>query len=84
MCSSRAGVSRTLSVPVSTLTIGLFVDLERVSSAAVDFIVTDEELITKDKQRIGLVVTGDVFRPGLAQRDTIQGLWAQYNQLYSR
>lgn len=61
---------------------GLFVNLERVSSAAVDFIVTDVELITQDKQRIGLVVTGDVFRPGLAQGDTIQGLWAQYNQLY--
>ncbi len=61
---------------------GLFVNMQRVSSAAVDFIVTDEELITQDKQRIGLVVTGDVFRPGLAQGDTIQGLWAQYNQLY--
>lgn len=62
--------------------VGLFVKLERVSSAAVDFVVTDEELITQDKQRIGLVVTGDVFRPGLAQGDTIQSLWAQYNQLY--
>ena len=48
---------------------GLFVNMQRVSSAAVDFIVTDEELITQDKQRIGLVVTGDVFRPGLAQGD---------------
>lgn len=62
---------------------GLFVDLERVSSAAVEFSVTDEELITKDKQRIGLVVTGDVFRPGLANKDVIQSLWAQYNQLYT-
>ncbi len=62
--------------------VGLFVKLERVSSAAVDFVVTDVELITQDKQRIGLIVTGDVFRPGLANGDTIQGLWAQYNQLY--
>ena len=61
---------------------GLFVEMQRVSSAAVDYLVTDEELITRDKQRIGLVVTGDVFRPGLAQGDTILDLWAQYNQLY--
>lgn len=62
--------------------VGLFVELKRVSSEAVPFRVTDEELITKDKQRIGLVVTGDVFRPGIAHVDTIQKLWAQYNQHY--
>ena len=48
--------------------IGLFVEMQHVSSEAVRFTVTDQELITKDKQRIGLVVTGDVFRPGLADR----------------
>jgi hypothetical protein len=62
---------------------GLFVDLKRVSSRAVAFEITDAELITKDKQRIGLVVTGDVFRPTLSQKDTIQELWAEYNQLYT-
>ncbi|MEM7536263.1 MAG: SPFH domain-containing protein [Chloroflexota bacterium] len=61
---------------------GLFVKIERVSSQAVPFVVTDEELITQDKQRIGLVVTGDIFRPGLAQKDDIQRLWPQYQQLY--
>ena len=29
-----------------------------------------------------MVVTGDVFRPGIAHVDTIQKLWAQYNQHY--
>lgn len=62
--------------------IGLFVDLKRVSSEAVPFIVTDEELITKDKQRIGLVVTGDVFRPGVAGTELIRQHWAQYNEYY--
>lgn len=61
---------------------GLFVKLLRVSSEAVPFRVTDEELITLDKQRIGLVVTGDVFRPGIAHADTIRAKWAQYNQHY--
>lgn len=62
--------------------VGLFVRLERVSSEAVPFRVTDEELITLDKQRIGLVVTGDVFRPGVAHVETLRSKWAQYNQHY--
>ena len=61
---------------------GLFVDLQRISSKAVPFEVEDEELITKDKQRIGLVVTGDIFRPSLAQADQLRSLWPQYNQLF--
>ncbi|MCB0064959.1 MAG: SPFH domain-containing protein [Caldilineaceae bacterium] len=62
--------------------VGLFVRIDRVSSEAIPFYVTDEELITKDKQRIGLAVTGDIFRPGVAHFDLIREKWAQYNQLY--
>ena len=61
---------------------GLFVEMKRVSSQAVPFSVADEELITKDKQRIGLVVTGDVFRPTLAEAELITSLWAEYSKLY--
>ncbi|MEZ4510769.1 MAG: SPFH domain-containing protein [Chloroflexota bacterium] len=62
--------------------VGLFVRLERVSTQAVTFQVSDEELITKDKQRIGLVVSGDIFRPGLVNRDLLRTGWAQYRDLY--
>ena len=62
---------------------GLFVEMKRVPSRAVAFAVTDEELITHDKQRIGLIVTGDIFRPGQEHKDIIQNLWAQYNALYT-
>lgn len=62
--------------------VGLFVEMQRVSSEAVRFTVTDQELITKDKQRIGLVVTGDVFRPGLVDRERLRTLWAQYREHY--
>ncbi len=62
--------------------VGLFVEMRKVSSEAVPFRVTDEELITKDKQRIGLVVTGDVFRPGLVDRERLRTLWAQYKEHY--
>lgn len=61
---------------------GLFVDLRRVSSRAVPFTVTDPELITKDKQRIGLTVTGDSFRPNVADKEILRSLWAQYSDLY--
>ncbi len=62
--------------------VGLFVRMERVSSQAITFQVTDAEIITKDKQRIGLVVSGDIFRPGLTQMDLLQELWAQYRGIY--
>ncbi len=62
---------------------GLFVELVRVSSQAIPFSVQDEEIITKDKQRIGLVVSGDIFRPGVNQKDTLRNLWAQYRGLYT-
>jgi hypothetical protein len=61
---------------------GLFVDMQRVSSQAIPFSVRDEEIITKDKQRIGLVVSGDIFRPNLAEKEIIRELWAQYKGLY--
>lgn len=62
--------------------VGLFVEMKRVSSQAVPFSVTDEEIITKDKQRIGVQVTGDIFRPRLDQADLLRQLWAQYNTLF--
>ena len=61
---------------------GLYVELRKVSSQAIPFNVRDEEIITKDKQRIGLVVTGDALRPGIARKDVLQANWAQYSQLY--
>jgi regulator of protease activity HflC (stomatin/prohibitin superfamily) len=63
---------------------GLYVELKRVPSSAVSFTVEDDEIITKDKQRIGLVVAGDIFRPNLAQADILKSLWAQYSDLYLR
>lgn len=62
--------------------VGLFVELKRVSSSAVPFLVTDPEIITSDKQRIGLAAGGDIFRPRLENADQLRSLWAQYNTLY--
>lgn len=62
--------------------VGLYVELKKVSSQAIPFNVRDEEIITKDKQRIGLVVTGDALRPGIARTDVLLANWAVYSQLY--
>ncbi len=62
--------------------IGFYVEIKRVSSTAVSFTVQDDEIITKDKQRIGLVVSGDIFRPNLAHADVLRDLWAQYSAIY--
>ncbi|MGQ9492002.1 MAG: SPFH domain-containing protein [Anaerolineae bacterium] len=63
---------------------GLYVELKKVSSSAVPFTVQDDEIITKDKQRLGVMVSGDIFRPNLAQADILRNNWAQYSELYLR
>lgn len=60
----------------------LYADLKRVSSEAVSFSVTDPEVVTLDRQRIGLVVSGDVFRPNVSQSDLLRTLWPEYRGLY--
>jgi hypothetical protein len=62
--------------------IGIYVEMKRVPSQAVPFSVEDPEIITSDKQRIGLVVSGDIFRPNLAQKDILLANWDKYSTLY--
>lgn len=62
--------------------IGVFVGLQTISTQAIPFDVLDEEIITSDKQRIGLKVTGDIFRPGLENQDLIQSQWSRYRGIY--
>ena len=60
----------------------LYANIKRVSSEAVSFSVTDPEVITLDRQRIGLVVSGDVFRPNVGQFELLRELWPEYRGLY--
>ena len=62
--------------------VGFYVELKKVPSSAVPFTVQDDEIITQDKQRLGLAVSGDIFRPNLAQADILKANWAQYSELY--
>lgn len=62
--------------------VALYAELKKVSSQAVAFSVEDPEVITLDRQRIGLLVSGDVFRPGIGQSEQLRTLWASYQNLY--
>ncbi|MEM8861758.1 MAG: SPFH domain-containing protein [Chloroflexota bacterium] len=59
---------------------GLYVDVQTISRNGVPFTVTDPEIITKDKQRIGLTVSGDIFRP--TDFDTVRNNWSLYRGIY--
>ncbi len=59
---------------------GLYVDVQTISRNGVPFQVEDPEIITKDKQRIGLVVSGDVFRP--TDFDIVRNKWSEYRSIY--
>jgi hypothetical protein len=60
---------------------GLFVDLVKVNTSAVAITVDDAELITSDKQRIGLEVTADVFRP--READLVINNFPRYKNIYT-
>lgn len=62
--------------------VALYADLKKVSSEAVSFSVEDPEVITSDRQRVGLRVSGDAFRPGVGSADQLRDLWPAYQGLY--
>ena len=62
--------------------VALYAKLEKVSSEGVPFSVDDPEVITLDRQRVGLVVSGDAFRPNFGQADKLRELWPTYRELY--
>jgi hypothetical protein len=62
--------------------VAIYARLEKVSSEGVPFAVEDPEVITSDSQRIGLLVSGDVFRPDDAQKTRLQELWPDYREIY--
>lgn len=61
---------------------GLYVELKRVAQTAIPFSVQDDEIITSDKQRVGVIANGDIFRPTIAQPDLLRNNWASYSDIY--
>ena len=56
-------------------------ELVKIKTSAVAITVDDPELITSDKQRIGLQVTADVFRPH--ETDLVTSNYARYRGIYT-
>ncbi|RJR27458.1 hypothetical protein C4561_02065 [candidate division WWE3 bacterium] len=60
-----------------------FADIHDIKIEGVRFYAVDPEVLTKDQQRIGLVVEGDVYRPGLDKVDVIRDGWSLYRTFYT-
>lgn len=77
----QAGQIRGVVQPGIVYDFGLFVGLVKIKTSAVSVVVDDAELITSDKQRIGLQVTADVFRP--RDEATVSSNYGRYRTLYT-
>lgn len=76
----EAGEIQGVKQPGIAYDVGLFVDLVKIKTSAVAITVDDAELITIDKQRIGLQVTADVFRP--READIVISNYSRYRNIY--
>jgi hypothetical protein len=76
----EAGEIQGVLQPGIAYDLGLFVDLVKITTSAVAITVDDPELITIDKQRIGLEVTADVFRP--READIVVSNYSRYRNIY--
>src|SRR5215207_5756048 len=77
----EAGQIHSIKQPGIAYDLGLFVQLIKIKTSAVAITVDDPELITSDKQRIGLQVTADVFRP--RETDLVTTNYARYRGIYT-
>lgn len=76
----EAGQISKIVQPGIATDFGLFVSIVRIKTSAVPILVDDDELITLDKQRIGLEVTADVFRP--RDETTVRANYSNYTGVY--
>ncbi len=76
----EAGQIQGVVQPGIAYDFGLFVKLVKITTSAVAITVDDPELITIDKQRIGLEVTADVFRP--READIVISNYSRYRNIY--
>lgn len=64
--------------------VGLFVRLDKFSTAGVQFTTEDPEVITADQQRLGVSVFGTAFRPGVGTDEALmRQLWTRYQTVYT-
>lgn len=63
--------------------LSFFADMKNIDVSGIAFQVEDKEVLTKDQQRIGVVVFGTVHRPDLKHVDFLRNNWQQYSTFYT-
>jgi hypothetical protein len=78
----QAGKIKNIVGPGLYSDFGWGVEMQTISSTALPFTAEDPEIITRDQQRMGVVVTGDIFRPDVNEFGLIRENWAKYQIYY--
>ena len=63
---------------------GFLLSMKSIKTEGLSFTADDEEVLTKDQQRIGVIVQGTVHRPGLDKAKVLLDSWSQYGSFYQR
>lgn len=61
---------------------GFFEDIKGISVKGLPFRTIDPEVLTHDKQRLGVEVSGTVHRPGLDKKKMLLENWGSYSIFY--
>jgi hypothetical protein len=78
----RAGQIAEIVPPGVYSDFGLYVRLDTYSTAEYRFSVNDPEVLTMDQQRLGVTVSGSVFRPDARETQKVKELYTQYRQVF--
>ncbi len=73
-------VDEILGPGIYTEPFAFFTDIVNVKVNGINFLAEDPEVLTKDFQRIGVQVSGQVFRPTIGSMDVKK--WSQYRSIY--
>ena len=60
-----------------------FADIQRIDASEIPFTASDDEVLTRDSQRIGVTVQGTVRRPGMDRSDVLLANWARFSTFYT-
>jgi hypothetical protein len=63
--------------------LGLFEAIQTIKIEGLPFTASDDEVLTADKQRIGVAVSGTVHRPGVEKAKVLLDNWTSYRTFYT-
>lgn len=87
--STEVAIKMDAGKPVAVLDSGNYTDLnpfaslQHVNTSNLEFSVSDNEVLTQDLQRVAVVASGTVSRPGKTNPQTLLQLWSEYSIIYT-